>query len=208
VAVIVTVAIVSICMNLLLSLAMQELLGGLEHLQITTHMQMADIRPPANAQIFFEILLSMLTADVVDMDDFYDENFVLDEVDPFTTNFEMLGYGSYYPLKLLGTLAILMVAPLILSLLFIIVIYFDEDKVCRRIRKFNHNLYWNGFIVFIYENYILISLSALLGTQHLLIDTGGNTINSVITIVFWAILILFPIFIAVFYTLHYRFAWP
>jgi hypothetical protein len=79
----------------------------------------------------------MLTADVVDMDDFYDEQLELDDMEPFTTNYEMLGYGTYYPLKLLGTLAIVILVPLVLSAVFWIIIWFDEDENCKWIRRFN-----------------------------------------------------------------------
>jgi hypothetical protein len=70
-------------------------------------MQLACVRPPANAFIFFGYLFEILALDPIDMGDFYDENLLLDEeAGPFTPNFEFLGFETYYTLQNIGSIII------------------------------------------------------------------------------------------------------
>ena len=78
---------------------LSHLLNMIQNLSIIVHMQLVNVKTPANAQIFFSKLLSIVAFDIIDglpVEDWLIENlqiFVQDTL-PLTINFDALGYES------------------------------------------------------------------------------------------------------------------
>ena len=58
--------------------------------------------------------MSLITLQILDLDDFFDDFFDLDDVGPLTNQFETLGYESLYVYKNLGTVVLGIFIPLII----------------------------------------------------------------------------------------------
>jgi hypothetical protein len=171
-------------------------------------MQLANLRQPAIAFIFFETLLSLLAVDPIPMDDFYDENLQLDDTGPYTSQFEFLGFETFYALKNLGSLVLLILGSIAWTILVSPLLLCENKKVKDFAKSQHEGVYWNGIILFAYETYILFAMAGAIGTQYITFDTYGNTINFVVSALFWAIAIVLPLFIAVYYTKNFHLAWP
>lgn len=57
-------------------------------------------------------------------------------------------------------------------------------------------LYFNGIIIFIDENYMLLSISAILNMFYLNFNKFGNILNSQLAIIFCIVVVLFPLLVA------------
>ncbi len=72
---------------------------------------------PANGNIFFSNLMSILSTILINTDDFFKEHLKLDETAPFSDNWEFLGYGSLYSIQNFGLPIVAFVAwPLMILL--------------------------------------------------------------------------------------------
>ena len=65
-------------------------------------MMTINVALPANGNIFFSNLMSILSTSLVNTDDFLKEHLKLDETVPFSDNWEFLGYGSLYSIQNFG----------------------------------------------------------------------------------------------------------
>jgi len=82
-------------------------------MQIGSHLPLANVTVPATCISFNSALSEIISFDFWDTDDFFDETFEYDEIDPPSARFENLGYESYFAPRNMGTLTI-----------FIAIIYF------------------------------------------------------------------------------------
>jgi len=61
-----------------------------------------NVASPANCNIFFANLLTIVSANLIDTDYFFKEHLKLDETKPFSDSWEFLGYGSLYSIQNFG----------------------------------------------------------------------------------------------------------
>lgn len=162
---------------------------------------LVDLSTPTNLNIFFSILMQLVTLNFIDTTKFVDKIMKLDHVDPYTEQFNEVGYGSLYVFQNLGTLAfIIFGAPPLLAIAYLFIkvtkIHYLE-KYKNKIQKF---LCYNGTISFLYESILLFSVCGMLNFKHFYWNTFGNSINSLLCVLFMLICAFFPIFFAVFYS--------
>ena len=67
-------------------------------------------------------------------------------------------------------------------------------------KKIANYLCYDGIISFLNETILLIAICGMLNLSYLKWNTYGNAINSVICMIFLSICVVFPLFVAIFYT--------
>lgn len=77
------------------------------------HLLLIDVATPATASIFISQLMSLITLQLVDMDDFFDDIFGLHVVQPLSAQFEVMGYESLYIYKNLGSVVLGIFVPFV-----------------------------------------------------------------------------------------------
>jgi len=82
--------------NTLLKKALAQLLGMIEHLQISGHIQLINIKMPANAGTFYTVLLKVSALDLVNTDYFFEIMVPVEETEALSPNFDAMGYESMY----------------------------------------------------------------------------------------------------------------
>ena len=155
---------------------------------------------PANVNVFFAVLMQIIAFNVVDTTEFYNEKLALDQVDSLSSQFDNLGYSSLYSLQNFGSLIFIAVG----SYIFMVVLWFLlPRKYFQRLRARIHRfMFFNGLIVFLDENYILISVCGCINTYYFKMTSIGNRLNVFFSVLLLATSVLFPIFVAIFYNLQ------
>ena len=76
------------------------MLGSIRHLQIIIHALLLNVSYPAVANIYFGVLMNVLTFQFYSFTDFFNKVLSLDENDegnnPFNVQFNAMGYGAKY----------------------------------------------------------------------------------------------------------------
>ena len=87
---------------------LQMMLGSIRHLQIIIHAFLLNVSYPAVANIFFGILMNVLTFQIYNFNDFFNKVLLLDQNDdgnnPFNNQFDAMGYGAKYIIQNFGML--------------------------------------------------------------------------------------------------------
>jgi hypothetical protein len=134
--------------------------------QIIVIMIAYDIKPPAIATWFFNILFQIESVDVVPWSDFYEKYLKMEKTEPLSDNLNSLGYSNRYFIYNLGS-SILPIA--MLPILFVAWFLFSrckftsavgDDNRQQRVKcfkflfeKLEKHLFWNGTITTINETY-------------------------------------------------------
>lgn len=71
---------------------MATLLETIKGIQVTVHMFLLPVETPAVTQVYFEHLFNVCTFDFIPTDNLYVLVFQFEEEEPFTANFEAIGY--------------------------------------------------------------------------------------------------------------------
>ena len=150
-------------LNMLLAATLQQLWSMINAQQIIVIMIAYDIKPPATATFFFNILFQIESVDVIPWSDYYDKIFEMEHTEPMSVNLDALGYNNMYFIYNLGS-SILPIALLPVKC----VLWFLFSR-CKRIRGFNFlslklekYLFWNGTITVINESFSAVILSAFI----------------------------------------------
>ena len=103
-----TVLFTNTIMTVLVAGPINLILGAVKQLQITSHIMLVNLPTPANLNTFFSLLMQLVTLNFIDTTKFVDKIMKLDYVDPYSEQFNEVGYGSLYVFQNLGTLAFIM----------------------------------------------------------------------------------------------------
>jgi hypothetical protein len=173
-------------------------------------MQLVNVSQPANSNMFFGYLLSLINIEPVNVDSFNYKNLDLDQdLAPFSPNFGQMGYQSLQSVINMGFSSLWFV-----YYPFCVLLVYSADKITKRISdklkyhakatKFintvKEKLLINSAIVFVNEAYVFITTSFFLNCLYFKFDTYGNTICSLFTVLLGIISFGFPVFVAVFYS--------
>ncbi len=122
--------------------------------QIIVTMIAYDMKPPAIASWFYNILFQIESVDLIPYSDFYDKIFKMEYTEPFSQNLNSLGLSNRYFIYNLGS-SILPIA--ILPIFF--VLWFLSSR-CKKIKFFKllsdrleKYIFWNGTITTIQESF-------------------------------------------------------
>ena len=135
-------------------------------------------------------------------DDIYASLFTVDEGRPINSNFETLGFEHHILLNNFGSLGFIVVFIILPSYpLYYIMKQFHWVRCCRksakRLRKY---LFWGALLRILLESYVIgyiccAVMSLELGFSHV---SNWTYYNSVLTVIIFPILIVFPFISAIF----------
>ncbi len=197
------VTLSSTLMTILVAGPLNQILDAVKALQITSHLMLINVQQPANSQIFCGLLMSILSLQLIPTSDYFSAWFKLDEEgnQPINDNFDNLGYSSLYIIQNMGTLLLVMVAPVVWYLACFCLMYLWEGSSQKyRYGKIRNFLFFNGTFSFFNETFLIVSLCCAISTFYFRFNTLGNVFNSFLTLGFGAILIVFPLVVTVYYT--------
>ena len=81
---------------MVLSGMLQEMFSVMKKMQVMVHLLLVNVVVPANCQMFFNSLLSLVTYNIVDLSPYLKRFLKLDDDVPMADNFDQLGYNSHF----------------------------------------------------------------------------------------------------------------
>ncbi len=155
--------------------------------------------------------MNFVNFQLIDTGDFYNKIFRLDPDspgnNPFNSQFEMMGYGSLYIVQNFGMLCITLFVPFVARILASVTVFLcsGRSKIWRvdlsQIKQKSERWLQYGFwISFFDETYLFLLVCACLNLRgHFEWYTGGDAMNSLLALLFGILMVIFPIFVAIFY---------
>lgn len=135
--------------------------------------------------------------------DYFTAWFKLDDEgnQPINDNFNNLGYNALYIIQNMGTLLLVMIAPLVWYSVNLCLTFLWESNTNKfRYEQIRNFLFFNGTFSFFNETFFIVSFCCVISTFYFRWDTPGNVLNSFLTLGFGAILIGFPFVVYLYYT--------
>jgi len=163
--------------------------------QLIVLMPLFDVNMPANAQAFFNQLNKIASFDLIDIEPFIVWALNVNDTGPFNTHFDECGFGSLYFINNMGSMligfAIYIVGVIALALLDCCNTKFERAaKMSEYLRR---NLFHNYLIGMMNESYSLLSVCTLISFYHISFASYGDTIQTVTSMFFFAMLFIYPI---------------
>lgn len=125
-----------------------------------------DIKPPATASFFFNMLFQIESVDVIPWSDYYDLYLEMEPTEPKSLNLDALGYNNMYFIYNLGS-SILPIA--IWPVQFVLWLLFSR---CKKVKFFSYlsvklekYLFWNGTISLINESFSVVIFASLISVS-------------------------------------------
>ncbi len=150
-------------LNLILAATLQQLWSMINAQQIIVLMIAYDIKPPATASYFFNILFQIESVDVIPWSDYYDAYLDMEQTKPMSLNLDALGYSNLYFVYNMGS-SILPIA--FLPVKFVMWFLFSRYKTIKCFNylslKLEKYLFWNGTITVINESFSVVIFSAFI----------------------------------------------
>ena len=133
--------------------SLQTILASIKNLQIIVHLSLINVIVPANTQIFFEMLFTIVAFDPIDVEAQIEQVFSLKAniEDKIDQSFAQLGYESAYLVANMGSLLIFILLEFLLQIIYAIT---WKAKCCpTRLRSCSHKrlgkFFFNGLLAFI-----------------------------------------------------------
>ena len=145
----------SFILNVILSLSIQSLVSAVNTMQLLTHVNLFNVKQPANTNRFFLYFVKLCTFELIPTDGLMTEYFALPDNGSLNINFEYTGYESIYAISNLGLVYLIFHIFLVVSLLnFCLYIFTIKCRQVNRVhQKINKKLYWNGYLILIFETF-------------------------------------------------------
>ena len=192
--------------SLFISGPLQQLLSSVKQLQIIVHITLINVAYPATATIFMGMLMNVLTFQFYNFSSFYNKVFSLDPdspgSQPLNNQFNMLGYNALYIIQNFGTLCwTIFIAPVGWAVAPIIV-HLLNGEFAHLKTKFSRMMFYNYWIGFINEAYLFLAVCAGLNLFNFRWSTYGDAINTFLALFCGSVIICFPVFVGVFYSIQ------
>jgi hypothetical protein len=197
--------LINTVVSIFISGPLQQLLSSVKQLQIIIHITLINVAYPATATIFMGMLMNVLTFQFYNFSSFYNKVFSLDPdsfgSQPLNNQFNMLGYNTLYIIQNFGTLCwTIFIAPVGWAVAPIIVHLLNGEFAYLK-TKFNRMMFYNYWIGFINEAYLFLAVCAGLNLFNFIWSTYGDAINSFLALFCGSVIISFPVFVGVFYSI-------
>ena len=158
------VVIFNFVINMILSGALQEMFAAMKKMQIMIHLLLVNVIVPANCQMFFNSLLSLVTYDIIEFGPYITKWMKLYDDEPLSDSFDSLGYLSKYMIINMSSLFLGMIIlgcglSLILCLYPFVNIYSKAERWSNYLKK---KLLWEPVLRFLNESYLIISISVFI----------------------------------------------
>jgi hypothetical protein len=152
------------------------------------------------------MLMNVLTFQFYNFSSFYNKVFGLDPDsvgnNPLNNQFNMLGYNALYIIQNFGTLCwTIFIAPVGWAVAPIIV-HLLNGEFAHLKTKFSRMMFYNYWIGFINEAYLFLAVCAGLNLFNFRWSTYGDAINTFLALFCGSVIICFPVFVGVFYSIQ------
>ena len=132
-------------------------------LQFVICLPLFETEIPANAGIFYSIIMELAAFDLIDIGPMVTEILKLEHTDPVNEKFESLGYESLYFFNNVGSFTLFIAADIALVLCWILL--WVSKPVCPKCigklrEKLRAKLFWNGITSTIMESIMNIIICA------------------------------------------------
>ena len=160
---------------------------------------------PINAAKFFGAIASIAAFEVYEFSEPINEVLEVPATEPYTSNFEELGFGSRYMINNLSTIFFFYLAyPALIIIHWVLKRCCNCTLCCRKFqRSFEHQIYFNLIITTIFESYSALALSVLIGLQILDFSSTGLIVQSASCIIFTVLALLMPIVMFTYVTIYF-----
>ena len=150
---------------------------------------------PANAGMYYNILMQVAAFDLISTDEFYSKLVFGKETEPLSPNFATLGFDSMWFSNNMGSLGIVFV---LLALLYLLwpISSCPRKKLPAASHWIESSLYWNLLLRTVIEGYIIVVLCALINFKSLNWEDTWESFNSALSIATIFFLVAFPLRIA------------
>ena len=153
---------------------------------------------PANTGEFFQRLTSIAAFDFFEIGDTLNNWLSLDPTDPVNAKFETIGMDSLYFLNNMGTFTIVLSLKIMLVFLHALLTPFaNRNKWCkRRRRSLTKRIYWNSWIVVVFESFLISALCILITFKYSFeMSSPGLTFQSLSCLLAAILYLSIPIFV-------------
>lgn len=152
---------------------------------------------PINAAKFFKSISEIAAFEVYDMNDAYHGMLSIPPTDPFSDNFEELGFESKYILNNMGVMVFFyLLYPVFLIIYSIMFRYCRTSNRCKKFQKsYREQIYWKAIIIVVYESYAIVAMSCFIGLPILDFSTAGLAVQSISCLFFTVFMLVMPVFL-------------
>ena len=189
-------------LNYLMQSSISFVWGLINSLQILSYFPLINLAMPANAHLFFQIIVHIANFEIVDqiddvVDIFEDETGLIEDKEfILSDSFEDFGYTTTDIIENLSVIflvfLLLLAAPLCFLILYGLLGWCRGCKKC--LAATAGAIFMNSYIRFLLESYLELCLSSMLRFKMLVFGAASPSTHSVLSIVFLALLVIFPAF--------------
>ena len=204
-----TLVFSSIFVAIVFKFSLQNLWGGINALQLIAHLPMNNVLFPGNVYYVFDVLIQVVSFDLYAPADYIDFGFT--ETDPYSENFEWVGYETHNFIECLGSIVIflfLIVLKNLLSLFFMLLGLIRITCCCKCCGKCRRSLiqskdaFISSWIQFLLEVFFELLISSMVGLKlyGILNETGeekspADKFTLATTWLMTPLIFAFPIFV-------------
>jgi hypothetical protein len=170
------------------------------------------VNQPAPTLIFFGGMMNLVNFQLIEFTNTYNRLFRLDPDSignsPLNNQFDMMGYGGLYLVQNFGMLCFTIFMPFIARLLTPVLGFIEKygvfkfDYMSIKIKARNW-LQYGFWISFLEETYLFLFVCSGLNLRYYFEwSKAGDAANSLFAIFFGIVLLIFPFFVSIFYSLE------
>ena len=150
-----------------LNVNMQAIWGGINAIQIISHLPLGNINFPLNTQRFYSFLVRIVSFDIYSPTDYIDFGFT--ETAPFHSNFEWLGYETSNFYECIGSVLLIGAVLILYKFLKVLAYKIAKKFMCcncfKKRRSFSllQPVMSNLWLRYFFETFFEFSISSLVG---------------------------------------------
>ena len=143
--------------------------------QLIVMMPLFKVNMPGNAQNFFNVIFTIASFDIVNLDPTINKALSLNATDPFNDNFGALGFQSIYLLNNLGSLLLAFIFNLLAVFILLVLDQFvaRANWIANRAEKMRKELFFNGIVATMIESYSILSVCCLINLNFIRFGSYG-----------------------------------
>ncbi len=195
----------NILINIFLAGGLSQILSSVQQLVIIVHVFLINLAYPMTSQVFFAALMQIATFQFYNFTDTYNRAFHLDDNGnvPLNPLFNTMGYNALYMIQNFGALCpTILILPVLWFSILLLYFCVSKQRFGAVWNKINNMMFFNYWIGFINETYIFLGVCASLNAIYYnRFDTTGNVLFTVLSILICAVILLFPVYIKIFFSL-------
>jgi len=189
----------SLVLNILMAGPLQAIFDVVKSTQILLHLLLINVSIPATTSTFFIQLIALMTYKIFDPSSFFIDYLNLEELEPLTDQYDLLGYQSLYVILNLGSVCFSLFLPYLIWALMYLVINHLIIKYKTFAEKVTNYFFFDKAFAYLNETYFLLAMCASINLHYFVWGSHGDNTNSLLTVVLLAVVVAFPIAVGLIY---------